>query len=738
MKNPRGKVAPFANTAAVRNGKPEEPASALPIDAQFLLVTLRRWWLVVLPCGLLLAAVAGLGLHYMLPLSYQAVAWLKVSESTPFIAFQPHEADRRFLETQMELLHSPLILEPVISQPEISKIPEIRTSDSPSITLGNMIKASSVGQSELVKVSFSAANPSDAARVVNAVVDAFIDFRGRNDAEQTQRVLELLDEERGRRIREVDTMRENIHELTKQITNKDVFASTSKTPNEPRIHSPLADIQTKLVSIEVDRQILEARIQAFEESVNKGNIEVPELVLDRAVNEHPNIQTLKQAMMQKQSRLQDYESKLKLGQEESRYKLLNNEISEDEKRLQEASKELRETIRRDIAEKMAFERKDELAKMHNSLESLQLTERLLQERDANLRKTAQEASSDTLKLEFKQEELNRAEKVLEMIAERALKLRTEQRAPARVALMKKADEKNATTEWKPHFKKVLTGTLFCFFFPLPWVIGWEWLTRRVNNAKQLEQFTRLPVVGEIVRLPARSLLSSQSLSRRAQRNLALFDESIDSLRTNIMLSETRQAIQVLAVTSASNSEGKTSIALQLALSISRAANQKVLLIDGDMRSPDIHRLLNTRLEPGLSDVLSRRCSAQECIITDWSELVHILPAGVLQSNPHNLLGNDTWSTLIAEMKPLYPYIVVDTPPVLPASESLVLSRSADVCLVCAMRDVSHLDRIQHCCKRLSAAGIHPEGVVLNGIPIQQYARHYGKYYGVPRQSVASV
>ncbi len=222
------------------------------------------------------------------------------------------------------------------------------------------------------------------------------------------------------------------------------------------------------------------------------------------------------------------------------------------------------------------------------------------------------------------------------------------------------------------------------------------------------------------------------MSRRAGRDLGLFEESVDSLRTCLVLSDPLRDMQVLAITSASNSEGKTSIALQLAVSIARASGQRVLLIDADMRSPDIHRLLQMRRGPGMAEVLSHQCSVQEGIVTDWSNCVHVMPAGKLAASPHKLLGNGALKALLDEVRPLYRYIVIDTPPILPASESLVLARSADVCLICAMRDVSRIDRLRRSSDRLVAAGARPAGVVLNGVPVREYAHDYGTYYGYTR------
>jgi len=186
-------------------------------------------------------------------------------------------------------------------------------------------------------------------------------------------------------------------------------------------------------------------------------------------------------------------------------------------------------------------------------------------------------------------------------------------------------------------------------------------------------------------------------------------------------------MKVLAVTSASKQEGKTSISSQLAVSIARASGAPTLLIDGDMRSPDIHNVFEIPLEPGFAQVLGRECTLEDAIVTGWNEHLHILPAGRLLASPHKLLGNGELKELLDSVRSAYRYIILDTPPILAASESLVMARAADASLVCAMRDTSRVDRVRMAHERLVAAGSQPIGTVLNGVPTSRYAYRYGTY-----------
>jgi len=187
-------------------------------------------------------------------------------------------------------------------------------------------------------------------------------------------------------------------------------------------------------------------------------------------------------------------------------------------------------------------------------------------------------------------------------------------------------------------------------------------------------------------------------------------------------------LRILAITSAVSQEGKTSVAVQLAVSIARATHEPTLLIDGDLRSPGVHRVFDLPLAPGFTKVLAGKCPVEEAIVPTGAENVDVLPAGELSTSPHRLLGNGNLETLLRSLPAKYRYIVVDTPPVLAASESLILASSADAFLMCAMRNVSRLSQVEKATERLTATGGRLAGTVLSGVPVSQYVRRYGTYY----------
>ena len=163
------------------------------------------------------------------------------------------------------------------------------------------------------------------------------------------------------------------------------------------------------------------------------------------------------------------------------------------------------------------------------------------------------------------------------------------------------------------------------------------------------------------------------------------------------------------------------------MSIARASGEPTLLIDGDMRSPDMHNVFEIDNDKGLAQVLAGECEVDEVIVSNWSSYLHLLPAGQLKTSPHRLLGQGAFDRVLSKLRDSYRYIVIDTPPVLSASEALVLSKSADTILLSTMREVSRLEQVTVAYDRLTASGARPIGTVLNGVRASRYTYKYGSY-----------
>lgn len=692
------------------------------ISVPFVFATLRQWWKLAAPVGIVLASLAATAMWWMFTPEYEAQAWLRIEDRRPYIAYPTRDESIRFVSTQVELIRSPLVIGPAISKPAVAGIPAIARQVDAIDWVGKNIKVRSVGGSELFVVSYSDADAKDAATVVNEVVGVYLDLRGSDDTDRLQRTIDLLDQERDRREKEVEKLQEAVRNMTIAVTGKDPAAARSETRSA---RDPMTELQTQLANAEVEQTVADTSVQVLE-SVKTREIEVPDGAIEQAIDNNPQIVAAKAAIKSKAEALGDYETKLVGGKKNPNYIRLAEQLRDDEKRLEEMCDKLRLSSRIEMRATMANRQDEELAALKARVAQLTILKDVLKQRCDEALKGRSQVTGDAMDLEYKRAELARAEAVHAQIAQRLVTLRTEQRAPERVELMRKADPPKTPVELLP-LKKIGLLCTALFFLPFGLAFAWELYVRRVSDMQGLEQHTQLPVIGEIARLPMRTNRFYGLGARRLEQDVSMFEESVDSLRTSLVLSESLRDMKVILVTSAASNEGKTSLAVQLAVSLARASGRPTLLVDGDMRSPDIHQLLGLTLEPGLADVLAGECSVEDAVQSEYSDQLHVLAAGRIRTSPHRLVGNGTLRPMFAEFRKRYDYTVVDTPPLLAVSETLVLAKQADAALICAMRDTSRIDQVRRAYDRLVAASGRPVGVVLNGVPTTHYYRRYGTY-----------
>lgn len=688
-----------------------------------VLEAIRYWWAWALPAGIVFAAVAGgLVLATFHP-SYMASAWLRIEDRAPFIAFESKEGDqsKSFVQTQLELLRSPMVLEPALAKAELARLDCLAEQDDPVSWLALQIKVKAVGTSELYTVSLTCPEAKAAADVVNAVVDSYFRLREEEEAGRRKNVTEVLRLELQRRTEALKRLRESVRELAKLATGKDPFGPTENVARQPS--QSLGDLSNRIVAAEVEESVLAAKLKVLEAIDLKRRADLPQSTIDRAVAENPRTQKAAVALAEKKAALAELEAKLTKGKEDPRYQRAEEAVRQEEKALEQLKAALLKQTKEQLEATLYGKREEELAAMRVDLESRRVIKDLLKERYQSELKNVQQLSGDTISFKFKQDELAREEKVVELISERVLKLDTEQGAPARVAEMKRAEVPSAPEQRLP-YRNMILALLGGFCLPFGLAVLKEQLARRITDSQCVEQQAHLAVIGEIARLPSQGT-SSRRRRARQRRATLLFEESMDAVRTHLFLSA-KSETRVLALTSAINHEGKTSVAVQLAVSLARAGGEPTLIIDGDMRSPDVHRVLQVPLEPGLSKVLAGDCQVRDAIVK-LNDRIHVLPAGKLHANPHTLVGNGAMDSLLGSIPPEYRYVILDTPPVLAASEALVFARAADAVLMCVMRDVSRVSQVTKAADKVTTVGGRLVGTVLSGVPTRHYVTRYGSY-----------
>ena len=176
------------------------------------------------------------------------------------------------------------------------------------------------------------------------------------------------------------------------------------------------------------------------------------------------------------------------------------------------------------------------------------------------------------------------------------------------------------------------------------------------------------------------------------------------------------------ITSAIGGEGKTTLAAQLAARCGNAG-MSTLLIDSDFRRAALCQLLDDPEGPGLSDVLKDEATIDEVAIPVQGGTFYLLPAGTPIQDTGRLLQSPKFGQLISQLRQLYDLIIIDSPPVLPVPDALILGRWADGAVIAARYDISRFPQVERARRQLDNAGIAVLGTVINGM------RHSDSYYG---------
>ena len=168
-----------------------------------------------------------------------------------------------------------------------------------------------------------------------------------------------------------------------------------------------------------------------------------------------------------------------------------------------------------------------------------------------------------------------------------------------------------------------------------------------------------------------------------------FAESVRTFRTSLLLTHLDRAHQVIAVTSTSPGEGKTTTSANLAMSLAQMG--KVLLIDADLRKPTLAKRFDIPVfHPGLSNLMIGTEQLGECVHVDTQSGVTIMPSGQIPSNPLELLSNPRFAELLSELKAQYDHIIIDTPPTQAVSDALVIAQSVDSVVYVVKSDITRI------------------------------------------------
>ena len=201
-------------------------------------------------------------------------------------------------------------------------------------------------------------------------------------------------------------------------------------------------------------------------------------------------------------------------------------------------------------------------------------------------------------------------------------------------------------------------------------------------------------------------------------------EAIRALRTSVYFTLMDAKNNVLMVSGATSSVGKSFVSTNLAVVMAQSA-KKVLLVDSDMRKGYVHEMLHQPIGSGLSDVLSGAMSFNEAIRTTEIEGLDFVSRGDVPVNPAELLMKANLETLLAEVSGRYDYVILDAPPIMAVTDAAILGQQAGTTIIVARYGLTTEQDIENCVVRFANINVVVKGAILNGV--EKSANNYYAY-----------
>ncbi|MGH7313674.1 MAG: GumC family protein, partial [Candidatus Rokuibacteriota bacterium] len=707
-------------------------------------MNLRDYWLIIRRRKfiIIVSALLVMGLSYGFAMRktpfYQATAAVKFEQSASLSGLLVEvlsysSADS--IETQASLIKSYPILEDVARR--LGRLPEptagepVRESKAYTAALDSIaakISTARIPNTSIIEISATSTNPREARDLANTVAQAYRDY---NRAVRNARITEA------RKFIEAQ-----LREVEGRVKRAEEEVWAFREAN--RIIAPGAETSVLLSVFTQLRGDIEKTRQ------HRTELELAQNRLGRAdsasLGERVFVESANPALQKLQS------TQVDLMLERNNLAL---EVTDRHPRLQaleDRMREVRSEMRREIGAQVAL---------------LRSREEILNRQMGELLQRNREVPAVELGLQRLQRDAKVNDDLLTLLKTKHQEaLIKESEGVEEVTIIRPAAEPSAPVGGEA-FNTVLVGAILGLMLGLVLAFVQETLDTSIGTIEDVESYLQVPVLGIVPHIDARETMERlverrpalAQMDAEALRSHALlithFDpkspvaEAYRTLRTNIQFMRVERNGKLLVVTSPTLQEGKTTTIVNLALTMAQNG-QRTLLVGANMRRPSIHRFFGIEREPGLSDILVGRARWRDCIRTVADILMgrfemedimaspgldnlHIIEAGPVPGNPSELLSAPAMGQFLREIRDEYDVVLIDTPPVLPVTDSAIVAAQVDgVVLVYQAGKVGRLV-LKRAKAHLDSARAKVWGVVLNDVQAEvadySYTHYYTHYYG---------
>jgi capsular exopolysaccharide synthesis family protein len=683
---------------------------------------LRRWYIIVITavvvCGIAVPAI-----WFLMKPMYDTTGAIAISPIVNPILFDsdldalpPYEL---YKNTQAEIIRGDNVLNRVADSLAAKNLELFKAVGDPVLALrtmvtGGAIKINPDSRTELLRITMTSGDPAQAEQIVNAFIEQYMAYVNAQQATGGSNTLDVLEAKKRSLETKIEMQRTDISKLV------DEFGTGELTSRQEMMLQTVARLQEDLINVTIQRISLEARVQMLDNGISAPVSTAGQIERQTAyLNADPMIQSLTAAVRQ-------YETQLIVDKQTL---AATNPELKSRVELLETFKERLDTRRKEVIAQFEANYKAELDKSQDyalAQAKAELNQTL--EHEKKLREQLDKQDADTIGLGRKQlniddqrEQLAQTKSLYNEVCRRIEEIKMEQQRPARISVEFKASSlpakgKRQKMAMAAGFGSLALGTMFAFLLAKA--------DKRLKGTQDIVKRVGVRIIG--------TTTSAKHIDKRMITSQLMDD--YQTIRANLALLNGHGGSKIIVVTSPGMADGKTTFAVNLALSFAKSG-ENVLLIDGDLRKPDVGETLNLpRGLRGLQDYLFGK-RIEDCLFKIDTAGLHLLASDNCNSaDALDLLCQPGTADRIRDAAKGYNHVIIDTPPVLAFSDALVWARMSDGVILTTFAEHTSSPDLREAIDRIDEIGVKVIGTVLNNVESAQSYHRYQYGYGYDRDS----
>lgn len=674
----------------------EKQTSDELIDLSSYLQIIKKHYVKVLSFTLIITI---LSIVYALSLTpiYKSTATLKIEDAqNKVISIEQivgiDSSQQDYYKTQYEILRSNRVAEKVINQlslgnqdnnqldsnQPIDKLAEEMRNQARLKSFKENLVISPIEDTHLVNISYYSEDPLLAKKIANAVGKAYIESFIETQMEANQQASEWINVRIAELEEQLNTSETKLAEFMNQEQLIDDEGIDTLAKNElNNLSKQLSDVRDRRVAAEALHTALQK---------NK-NANLGDLFAMNQVSNHPQIRDVRRSIIDAEKAL--FEMSKRYGPKHDKMIRAKAQLRSLQNRSYKILKEMISGIEREFAT---------IVQQEQAIEK-QLNTKKNEFQNVTMNKATFESMT-------REVEANR--QLYNMFLTRQKE--TSATSDFQVAVATFTDHARIPLyPAKPRKTLIVAiSTLAALFIGFGLAFISHLLKNTFERRQDVEDVTGQTVLGSI---PLVQLAKDKAKWLELYQENTRFAESIQSIRTSLMIKLVKKEIKAVAITSALNDEGKTTAAISLAKSLSNL--ERVLLIECELREPVLADRLNTSSSEGLVDHISTDQPLSRCIHRDETDSFDFIPAGMTSATPAEVLGSKKFRLLLDELSKQYDRIILDAPPINKVSDPILVCALVQHCLVVVKANSTKHSQLKFALTRLKKHDINIEGIILN-------------------------